>query len=1317
MTKTLQKLNRISDVPSNRISDVPSNLNTLESSPYQSDNYNLSTVRSSNNLVGSTDKNIIYHENHDVKPNLSIDANNVYPYKDILEETQNQIMGENIITGVFVVYIFHAKSNSKSLFFYLDIASNRCIFKWHIGQGAYKAFFNFLVETITKEKLSVVNGVCKKVLIPYKYLSQSTLNRMKIGYAIHFKFYLRKEVDSYIVHSLGEYLKKEMDFKIPNEKSGPEGETVNEILEKRSANLIKEFVNDNRGVKMSSRLSNIASYNKGKLSLNGINILNSKRSFNTSSKILKNYPSPKVEKLKKQEIQEQAWRGRDILNQSQQVDPKIKWAKKKELHVLDAPEVDAKQLIDDFWAVQFQVWENKVPGVIAAVQLRILTVDGMWRSITREDKVAYGDRELLGRLYGGMEEYKMKSNYADQVEITLYLSYIFLKPWEVVRSINTPDTVKATTLFQSSLKQRSCAPPNTDFKSWGEVFELGPNSYKVIEGKNFGNMELPIVYNIISLKNKNLVEIWLGAEMYDSFIDNNIHNGGKNFIRQFKDGVHQHYVNGILVTHVSPKPSWKSFKWIPKLNIKKGDDYIHTPTGLIITLDIETREVYKMLPVKKLSRAKCNTNNPKLTKIKVIEPLVISIKLPDGTIKSFARFDYISTNTMVWSVLRFLVKPELSGCKIYVHNLGKFDLLFLLRKIGALKNSSVSALRGKDGTFKSIQIKYTPKPRDEGKIKYTHNIVWYDSLAMLPSSLDALMKAFNTPSSAYKGLFPFKMLNKTRVKWEYSGDLPDIKYFHLPNKISEVDKFMSNYNNFKAQFNRKNPWVLKKQIVKYCENDVQGLYEVMRAFTTIIWDRYKINVERYPTLPSLSFAIYRAHYLKNAKIPIITDAPYEFIKNAYFGGIVDTYIPKAAKVYSSDVNSLYPSRMQSQDMPVGRYLHFYGDSPYKFDSNKFFGFVRVKVYPPEMDKPLLPYRDPNSGSVIYLNGVFEGTYFTEEIKKCMEYGYKFKVLEGLLFERKNIFKEFIDDLYQIKVNAKPGDPWYLISKLIMNSLYGRFGMDPVIPEQAVVSPEAYLEMLKDATKDIGSTLDLGESIMVEFFDKAGSLDESYNPRTPYASISVAAAISAHSRSHMARFMVEYGDSLCAIDTDGIKTTIPLADKEMGTGLGLMKDEGHYDLGVFIAPKIYSLINKTHPPVVKVKGSKNPHSFWDLNNIIYNGPKTSSEVRWMRDFSNETIIIRDMFYTLKPTHNKRQGIYTSWGEFIGTKPYRIKDGVIMKHLIPEIRYFLPQPKINHPNSEGDPENPVVIPNNHEDNHIDRMIPNIIIPKVHGYPDDE
>jgi hypothetical protein len=56
---------------------------------------------------------------------------------------------------------------------------------------------------------------------------------------------------------------------------------------------------------------------------------------------------------------------------------------------------------------------------------------------------------------------------------------------------------------------------------------------------------------------------------------------------------------------------------------------------------------------------------------------------------------------------------------------------------------------------------------------------------------------------------------------------------------------------------------LKDETIKYCIQDCISLHQVLSRFNELIFDKYNLNINNYPTLSSLSFGIYRAHYLKD----------------------------------------------------------------------------------------------------------------------------------------------------------------------------------------------------------------------------------------------------------------------------------------------------------------------------------------------------------------------------------------------------------------------------------------------------------------------
>ena len=54
------------------------------------------------------------------------------------------------------------------------------------------------------------------------------------------------------------------------------------------------------------------------------------------------------------------------------------------------------------------------------------------------------------------------------------------------------------------------------------------------------------------------------------------------------------------------------------------------------------------------------------------------------------------------------------------------------------------------------------------------------------------------------------------------------------------------------------------------------------------------------------------------------------------------------------------------------------------------------------------------------------------------------------FESKFIFNDYVDILYKIKSEVQKDNPLYTISKLLLNSLYGRFGMKPDIEDHIII---------------------------------------------------------------------------------------------------------------------------------------------------------------------------------------------------------------------------------------------------------------------------
>lgn len=229
-----------------------------------------------------------------------------------------------------------------------------------------------------------------------------------------------------------------------------------------------------------------------------------------------------------------------------------------------------------------------------------------------------------------------------------------------------------------------------------------------------------------------------------------------------------------------------------------------------------------------------------------------------------------------------------------------------------------------------------------------------------------------------------------------------------------------------------------------------------------------------------------------------------------------------------------------------------------------------------------------------------------------KFGYKFTVLRRYLFEQDFIFKDYVNSLYEIKCTSKKDEPMYLISKLLLNSLYGKFGMhqDTFLPQHAIVTEDELYGMIDYNT--ITDTLPLSDNKQLISFinDKSKDMDfkiENLN-QNMNISIGLSAAITAYARIHMTHFKKPNNKfTLLYTDTDSIAVNKPLPNTYIHpTLLGKMKLENVFLKAVLLGPKVYggllsNFIVDTEgnctAAITKVKGYKNIISFNMLEELL------------------------------------------------------------------------------------------------------------------------
>ncbi|KIY51412.1 hypothetical protein FISHEDRAFT_20979, partial [Fistulina hepatica ATCC 64428] len=231
-------------------------------------------------------------------------------------------------------------------------------------------------------------------------------------------------------------------------------------------------------------------------------------------------------------------------------------------------------------------------------------------------------------------------------------------------------------------------------------------------------------------------------------------------------------------------------------------------------------------------------------------------------------------------------------------------------------------------------------------------------------------------------------------------------------------------------------------------------------------------------------------------------------------------------LYHYDINSLYPTSMFRYDMPVGNIKYFIGNILEIMDNP--FGFFRVKVTAPKfIDNPILQIRY-NDRTVSPL-GTFTSWFFSEELFNAEKYGYQFEILEGYLFEKENIFKDYVSVLHEMKQSSEKSTPMYLISKLLMNSLYGKFGMTVDLATHVIVNSNKLDKLIESKCKI--TTTELDDDLFLVSYHEINE-NKMIEDDTEYdISIGVASAITAYSRVLMTQFKNLPNNKIYYTDTD------------------------------------------------------------------------------------------------------------------------------------------------------------------------------------------
>lgn len=266
------------------------------------------------------------------------------------------------------------------------------------------------------------------------------------------------------------------------------------------------------------------------------------------------------------------------------------------------------------------------------------------------------------------------------------------------------------------------------------------------------------------------------------------------------------------------------------------------------------------------------------------------------------------------------------------------------------------------------------------------------------------------------------------------------KNFHLPISKLEID--------YKAK--REVGHVLTKEEIDYIRNDV----EIMARALEIMFNAGLTKM----TIGSCALSSYRKMTQRfNQLFPELPVTLDQDIRQSYKGGFTYLNPIYKNKIIEGetvlDVNSLYPSVLRNELLPYGRPIYYQG----RYKDNLIYPlYIQMITCRFELKKGKIPtiqlknslsfmpneYITSSKGREITLLltsvdlKLFKEHYnIYDEEYSC---GWKFKAQYGM-------FSEYVDKWSEEKISAKKNKNYamYTISKLMLNSLYGKFSKNPL----------------------------------------------------------------------------------------------------------------------------------------------------------------------------------------------------------------------------------------------------------------------------------
>lgn len=228
-------------------------------------------------------------------------------------------------------------------------------------------------------------------------------------------------------------------------------------------------------------------------------------------------------------------------------------------------------------------------------------------------------------------------------------------------------------------------------------------------------------------------------------------------------------------------------------------------------------------------------------------------------------------------------------------------------------------------------------------------------------------------------------------------------------------------------------------LLTYCKRDVEILRRFMIDYIKFVHDNELGGFKL--TIASQSIAAYRANMIdRTIKLHDIR-VIHRLERDGYYGGRTECFYigeKSGEPFYYVDVNSMYPYVMKNCPLPYELTEHYKKTTP-KFIAQRIkenYVIARVKL---KTELNAYPFRYNNR--LVFPVGEYTTVLHKPELEIAIKNDDLIEVYETAIYHEDILFGDYVDYFYRLKVKYTEDNNkvYRYITKLLMNSLYGKFG--------------------------------------------------------------------------------------------------------------------------------------------------------------------------------------------------------------------------------------------------------------------------------------